>query len=204
VISIIGILAGLVIPLSGVATARMRTARVKAELNNYVNAIENYKLETGEYPPDNGELKLLSSTHPSYKTNAAMHPLYYELSGAIFTNGEFVTVAENETLKIADLDKFFKRKGLRNSARNRFDIDYKGFSVRENQIAELAGPPEQDVEILAVPVPGPFYVEGKGGKKIYPWFYDASSTNRRNKASFDLWAEIKIGKQTNIIGNWKE
>ena len=44
VIAIIGLLAALIIPLAGIATTKMRIARVQAELSNYANAIENYKL----------------------------------------------------------------------------------------------------------------------------------------------------------------
>lgn len=200
VISIIGILAALVVPLAGVATAKMRISRVKAELNNLVTAIETYKLETGEYPPDHGELRLLSASDPRYKTNAAQNPLYYELTGAIFTNRQFVTLAENEIISVADLDTIFKVQGIRNSSREKAGVDFKGFSLRESQYAELKQ--GTDVEILTVPVPGPFMLEGKKGK-LNPWFYDASSTNRHNRGGFDLWAEIKLGKQTNVIGNWK-
>src|SRR5688572_967282 len=82
VISIIGILASLIIPLSGIATTKMRIARVKTELNQYVTAIENYKLETGSYPPDNGELRRVTTDPFRYKSNSAMNSLFYELTGA--------------------------------------------------------------------------------------------------------------------------
>jgi prepilin-type N-terminal cleavage/methylation domain-containing protein len=205
VISIIGLLAALVVPLSGVATAKMRTARVTAELNNYVTAIESYKLEVGQYPPDHGELRFRAAADPLYKTNAAMNPLFYELTGMIFmTNRNFRTLAENETVQSSALQKYFKRDGIRNSGRQKSEIPFKGFSPKASQFAELLDP-QYDVEILAVPVPGPFNLEGNEKKKINPWFYDASSTNRHNNSvnGFDLWAEILVGGKTNIIGNWK-
>jgi type II secretion system protein G len=87
VIAIIGLLAALIIPLAGIATVKMRIARVQAELSNYANAIENYKLETGEYPQDNGALRNMSSNDWSaYRSNSALNSLFYELTGAIFTN----------------------------------------------------------------------------------------------------------------------
>ena len=209
-IAIIGVLAALVLPLSGIASAKMRIARVKAELNRYVNAIETYKLETGEYPPDNGGLAQTKDNDlPSglYHARAAFNPLFYELSGAVFSNQVFYTVSENEGVTPPNLGLAFGRTGIRNSARNRFDIDYKGFTFKESQFAELAPtnglPADADVEVLKVPVPGPFNLIGKVEKKINPWFYDASSTNRHNKNSFDLWAEITVQGKTNIIGNWK-
>ena len=62
-----------------------------------------------------------------------------------------------------------------------------------------------NVEILITPLPGPYDSKfaAKGGKKLLnPWFYDASSTNRHNMETFDLWTEYKSGKDTNVIGNW--
>jgi prepilin-type N-terminal cleavage/methylation domain-containing protein len=212
VIAIIGLLAGMVIPLAGIATTKMRLARVNAELHRYVSAIETYKLETGEYPPDNGFLRNMNTSDTStYRSNAAFSPLFYELTGAIFTNNlpgvggpGFVTVAQGENVKVSDLNKVFHVKGIRNSARVKNDIDYKGFNLKTSQFAEL-GPQFGviDVEILAVPVPGPYPINGKDKKIIYPWFYDASSTNRHNRSSFDLWAEIFVGGKTQVVANWK-
>lgn len=207
VISIIGVLAGLIIPLSGVAVTKMRISRVKAELNALVTAIETYRLEVGEYPPDHGQLRLLSATanREQYRSNAAFNPLYYELVGAIFTNRQFVTVSGSETIRTNELGAIFKRDGIRNSARSRFDVPYKGFSPKPSQYAELSRTltQNQDVEVLAVSVPGPYTIPGGSGGKINPWFYDASSTNRHNRQSFDLWAEISVSGKTNVIGNWK-
>src|SRR6187401_1578377 len=163
-IAIIGALAALVLPLSGIASTKMRIARVKAELNNYVNAIETYKLETGEYPPDNGMLVQTPTNDMNlYRTRAALNPLVYELTGAIFTNNNtFVVLADNEELAAASFEKIFKRKGIRNSARLKNDIDFKGFTLKEAQKAEIDGSKQGavgDVELLKVPVPGPFLLE---------------------------------------------
>lgn len=212
-IAIIGALAALVLPLSGIASTKMRIARVKAELNNYVNAIETYKLETGEYPPDHG---LLSTTPTNdmtlYRTRAALNPLVYELTGAIFTNNNtFVVLADNEALAASSFDKIFKRRGIRNSARLKSEIDFKGFTLKEGQKEEIdpqkyGVPPSEDIELLKVPVPGPFLLDQRppNKAKFNPWFYDASSTNRHNRNSYDLWAEIIVQGKTNVIGNWKQ
>ena len=210
VIAIIGILAGLLIPLAGVATTKMRISRVKAELNSYVNAIETYKLETGEYPPDHGELRNVSASNnwSLYLSNSALNPLFYELTGAIFTNkggpARYVNMHDGEVVNAGDLTSVFKVNGLRNSARLKNDLDYKGFTVKEAQTAKLDPSfGATGVEVLTVPVPGPYTLKGDQNKKINPWFYDASSTNRHNKSGFDLWAEIEIGGKTMVIGNWK-
>ena len=214
VIAIIGILAALVIPLAGIATTKMRVARVQTELNNYANAIENYKLETGEYPQDNGLLRNMDTSRTNdYKTNAALNPLFYELTGAIFTNiagaPKFLSLQNSDQVVPADLTLVFKANGVRNSARSRNDIDYKGFSLKESQYGRLYkqtyGYASDDLRIITVPVPGPFSLDGgiTQRKPINPWFYDASSTNRHNKTGFDLWAEINLGGKTEVIGNWK-
>jgi prepilin-type N-terminal cleavage/methylation domain-containing protein len=208
-IAIIGALAALVLPLSGIATTKMRISRVKAELNRYVNAIESYKLETGEYPQDHGQLNLVSSNDwKLYHERAALNPLVYELTGAIYTNRQYLVLADNEELSATTFDKLFKRRGVRNSARNKNDIDFKGFTLKEAQREEInpqsySLSANDDIEILKVPVPGPFMMEARKNVKFNPWFYDASSTNRHNKNSYDLWAEILVQGKTNVIGNWK-
>ena len=51
--------------------------------------------------------------------------------------------------------------------------------------------------------PGRYYaadVEG-AAKVVNPWRYNATNpTNNPN--SYDLWAEIRVGDDTLIIGNW--
>ena len=209
-IAIIGVLAALVLPLSGIASAKMRIARVKAELNRYVNAIETYKLETGEYPPDHGLLSQVSSNDRDlYHQRAALNPLAFELRGSVFSNQTFICVVDNETISSTSFGNIFKRSGIRNSARFPNDIDFKGFTLKEDQVenvdpADFGGREGDEVELLRVPVPGPFMLESENKVKFNPWFYDASSTNRHNKNSFDLWAEITVQGKTNIIGNWNE
>jgi len=213
VIAIIALLAAMVVPLARVATSKMRLARVTAELNRYVAAIETYKLEAGEYPPDNGTLKTLDARTAAWTNAAAKNPLYYELSGAVFTNkgGQniFIVIDSNEEIKPSDLKTYFERDGIRNSARDRHDRPFKGFSFKESDHRELKN---TDIEILEVPVPGPGMIDGNAREgsppsapvvKFNPWYYDCSSTNRHNKRSFDLWAEIIIGKDVHVIGNWK-
>jgi len=208
-IAIIGALAALVLPLSGIASAKMRIARVKAELNRYINAIETYKLETGEYPPDHGLLSQVSSIDSNlYHQRAALNPLAFELRGSVFSNQTFICVVDNETISASSFDNIFKRNGIRNSARFKTDIDFKGFTLKEDEVenvepGEFGGVEGDEVELMKVPVPGPFMLESENKVKFNPWFYDASSTNRHNKNSYDLWAEIIVQGKTNVIGNWK-
>lgn len=191
VISIIALLAGLVVGLSALASRKMREQRVRAELNGFVTAIEAYKAERGFYPPDN-------PGRPS--TNS----LFYELSGAVFTNGNYETLNLRETIAPSDLLAVFKREGIANSSRDPTEVkSYMKFKPGQYKLMNV----KKDVELLVVPVKGPNQIKGRDGSAVIdlnPWRYDASSTNRHNRNSFDLWAEILIGKQTNVIGNWKQ
>ena len=66
------------------------------------------------------------------------------------------------------------------------DLEYQGFNVKESQYTELASPEYgTHLDIFQVPVIGSFTLNGDKGKKINPWFYDASSTNRHNRNSFE-------------------
>jgi hypothetical protein len=183
-------------------------------LNRYVTAIETYKLEVGSYPPDNGDLKSTATNDVTLLRRAlAFNPLYYELGGAIFTNRTqpvFITSNRREEISVKALEDNFHRKGIQNSARSYADIPYKGMNFKESQTSEVTplGDPNADVELLMVPVKGPLMLTGKNAKggtnSFNPWYYDASTTNRHNRQTFDLWAEIVIRGETNVIANWKQ
>jgi prepilin-type N-terminal cleavage/methylation domain-containing protein len=211
VIGIIALLAAMVVPLGSVAISKARISRVNAELQRYVMGIENYKVEVGEYPPDNALLKTVATNNLNWRKYAAFSPLYYELSGAVFTNkggkDVFVVIDSNEEVTPKDLIGNFGVQGIRNSARDRHDRPFKGFSFRATEHRSLT---QIDIELLEVPVPGPQMLDGKPRNvakgtpvKFNPWYYDSSSTNRHNQRSFDLWTEILIGKEVHVIGNWK-
>ena len=53
VISLIGLLAGMMIGMSSLVSSKMRIARVQGELSRLVSAIELYKNIYKVYPPDN-------------------------------------------------------------------------------------------------------------------------------------------------------
>lgn len=211
VIAIIAALAGLLIPLSSLASTKMRVARVSVELNKYVTAIESYKARLNYYPPDNRQVAT-SSDPDLYRQAAAKNPLFYELSGTVYTNKGrgrqyFQTLNGSETITPTDLKTAFGLDGIQNSARDPRDVPYKGINLKAQDYAALSGP--GDIQLLVLPVKGPNPLQGvvKGGTAtvpINPFRYDSSSTNRHNREGFDLWAEYIVGKKTNIVGNWKD
>jgi len=219
VISVIAILAGLILPVSGAISRKYKMSRVTAELNQLVTAIEAYKFQLGSYPPDNVKVAttyVTDGTDPKdpkankeYLYYAALNPLYYELMGARFTNKSFVV--ENVLVDPSDLDYYFGYKGVQNSARDRSDIPYKGYQIRGAQHKEIRRGGKGQIQLLTVPVQGTKEMEytfkSKGLAPVNgfnPWYYDSSSTNRHNSRTYDVWAEIVVGRRTNIIGNWKE
>ena len=73
VIAVLGILAALIIPITGKTRAIRIRNRVKGELKLVESRITDYKTKFGYFPPDN-------------PTNYAVNPLYYELLGVFQTN----------------------------------------------------------------------------------------------------------------------
>jgi prepilin-type N-terminal cleavage/methylation domain-containing protein len=200
VIAIMGGLAALVVGLSGVSSRKLRESRVRAELTSLVSAIENYKSRTGSYPPDN-------------TNNPALNPLFYELTGCIFTNSPaptFMTLGSWEAIPAATYKRIFGVSGVQNSSRDPVNVPYTRFVPKPKQYAEIDD--ADDVEILVVPFAGPTermligkrQGDSKGRVMLNPWRYDASSTNRHNRTTYDLWAEVQFGKNVITIGNWKE
>jgi prepilin-type N-terminal cleavage/methylation domain-containing protein len=208
VIAIIALLAGIVLTTAGVATVKSRESRMRAEHGKVQTAIEAYKLELGTYPPDNSSLASAIGTN-RYEF-AGRNSLYYELSGCTFKNdggGTFVTLNQQEEIRATTLRTAFGVSGVDNSARNKKDVPYRGLNFRPNQIAELDG--YDDAEVLIVPLPGPHQLpkaKPSGSTTtptVNPFFYDASSTNRNNADTYDLWTEYTTRDGTKVIGNWK-
>ena len=185
VIGIIGILAALITNLAGPAADKRKIARVKVELAELETVIDAYQEKLGSYPPDN---RYLTNDGPD-RPSAATNQLFYELVGATINNAQDeYTSIRGEKITSQDVDKYFHRDGIANSLEAK-----QFFAPKANRHKAIAG----NVQVLVVPVdfrPG----------EINPWHYDASSTNRHNPDSYDLWAEVLIGGKTNIIGNWKE
>jgi prepilin-type N-terminal cleavage/methylation domain-containing protein len=206
VIAIIGLLSALVLGLSGTATTKSREARIRGEHARLLSDIESYKAEVGTYPPDNTDTNKFSNNYE----RAGRNSLFYELSGATFRNNAFVVVGKNETIATTVLKENFGVDGVQNSSRKGGEIPFRGVSFKPDQYKELQpvnNDPNLDVEVLVVPIKAPSHVEldARGNKgKLNPWLYDASSTNRHNPETFDLWTEYLAKKRTNVFGNWKE
>ena len=231
VMSIIGILAGMVVGLAPAAATKMKEARVRAELQQLVTLIEAYKSRFGVYPPDG--IRRVQVPGQGFQTlpNPALSPLFYELSGVYLTNansvdGYFIPRADGDDgdgIRSAELQAWFGREGILNAKphelRNRlFITDFK-----EGQYAEVFrnrnDPGYVDIEVLVVGFSsdasgkranGLFWPHNRtdhpvpSNKGLNPWRY-VSTNPTNNPGGFDLWAEIPVGRdRVKVIGNWKE
>jgi len=194
VISIIGVLAALLVGLAGMASRKSRESRVRAELNEYITAIEGYKAKLGFYPPDN-------HTPAGVNITAVTNQLFYELSGVVVTNTGFVTPSRDEYISSADVLRFFNTEGFVNSARTAGELKFK-HKFKQGRATEVSDSP--DVDLLVAPVPWPANDPDPpvpGRKGLNPWRY-VSSNPTNNPGRFDLWAEFIAGGKKLIICNW--
>lgn len=116
VIAIISVLAGMVVGLAPVASAKMKEARVRAELAGLVTAIESYKSRFGVYPPDHAYPTNYNG-QPATAVDPILNTLYYELTGALVDNqrASFFT-ADDETEVLSEkLNDLTGREGLVNA-----------------------------------------------------------------------------------------
>jgi len=210
VISIIGVLLAIGVGASGIAGRKMREARLRAELNAYVTAIESYKAAFGHYPPDNNR--------DGTNVNPAVNQLYYELVGTISTNqgGAYRTADRQTWLESETFENTFNVQGIVNAVQWPATRP-RGFlpSVKQEQRREVKlSPKAEAVEVLVAPVDWPVkwannpafsppYDKDAKLKRVNPWRY-VSTHPTNNPEGFDLWAEYVAGKQWRVIGNWKE
>ena len=197
VIAIIGVLAGLIVGLSGFAGRKMRESRIRSELNQLITAIEAYQSKFGHYPPDS---VVPGTTVP----NPATNQLYYELTGTVVDNvaKTFRTPNRQATLPGAAVQAYFGAEGFVNSSADPKQV--KSFmSFRVSQYQELGSSP--NVELLVVPVPWPLsdFDQPTSKRGLNPWRY-VSRNPTNNPTTYDLWAEYKDGRKVKVICNWSK
>lgn len=202
VITVIGILAGLVVGLAPLAGQKSRINKTQAELAELVTAIERYRDELGFYPPD-------SRAGVGQPLNAAVNPLYYELTGTVNDPSGFSPIDGGNWISVDEVERFFNAEGFANSSTDRSKVKSFLVGLNESQRGPISSNPDVTVLLspvewnpkwnkygLAPPVPD--------RPTLNPWRYDASSPDRHNRQSFDLWTVIVLGDEVRIIGNWKE
>ena len=202
VISIIGVLAGFTIPVLGKVKEAQYKKVARAELENLVTALENYKAKYGAYPPGNSHSSILPQ-------------LYYELSGTYTNNaGNFVTLDGSSTIPIGSVVLAYGVGGFVNSGsasqNNNGDDDVKvaknfllGLSSKEIRtlVTNLSWGVSIPTTILATSVGGPDdSYKPLSASGLNPFRYVYPGVNNPN--GYDLWVQLVISGQTNLICNW--
>ena len=218
VIAIIGMLAAMIANLAAPSSIARKRKLMDAAKEQLITAIENYKAKIGFYPPDNALLSDLSKV-TDYSLTTARNPLLYELTGPrvdvdandLPTNFQLFN---STNASPSDLETVYGRKGLANSSsmntsdQRSFNFliptpnptQYKSYPENKdtlglNQILGLVVPVslDRDPANPAVQTPPDF---------VNFWHYDASSANRHNMDSYDVWAVYSLGKNIVTNGNW--
>jgi len=192
VIAIMGIVAGLVV--TGVKSVGKKRDfnKVETQLTGLKLALEHYKDKFGSYPQDNPASTI---------TNA----LFYELSGTVFadnpgnpTLSTFTVINGAQVITSSNAQLAFGAAGFVNTHANRQNVKTFLPELNANEHGEISSAPS--IEVLKVSVKGP--VMHGTNNDVNPWHY-VSTNPTNNPGRYDLWAEILIGSETNIIGNWK-
>jgi len=199
VIAIIGLLAGLVVGGAGIATTKMRKARVEAERDALITAIESYHKNKGFYPPDN-------------TNDTVQSPLFYELTGVNAVMGgsplsltSFSSAISSETFNPAtQVTTLFNIGGFINSSTDPTAIVnfYPNLKANQHEIVIGNG---GNFTVLGVGVSGPLQMTNAPGTAgnflINPWHYNSSHPTN-NVDSFDLWMDVNYAGKINRISNW--
>ena len=202
VIAIIGIIAAMVVGMSGLAARKKHDAAVTAMKNRLMLFISSYQSKMGFFPPDNITNALLDLRNPFQRTNyeqsSGLNPLIYELTGATMTNNNSFIAFDGTILTTNNLIAAYGRGGIANSLPDEIHVFFQPLPNPRDYMTNNYG-----LKQLVVPVP----LTG-APNEINMWHYDCSNPNRHNSSGYDLWAEYSAGKDRqgnplNITnGNW--
>jgi prepilin-type N-terminal cleavage/methylation domain-containing protein len=201
VISIIGILAAFIFPIAGSIKRTAYLNKTKAEMAQLETAIDSYKATYGFYPPSNGS-----------GPNALVTPLYYELLGTTINSaGNYQTLDGSASIStnITTMNSALGVSGFVNCTRGSGEdaTVAKSFlsSLKPQQSGTFnsAGVP---VTLLAGSVGGPdqnYISPPPVSSTLNPWRYNSVSP-ANNPGAYDLYIQLVIKGQTNLICNWSK
>jgi prepilin-type N-terminal cleavage/methylation domain-containing protein len=207
VVAVIGILASMIVPITGALDKIKKKTRTKGEREAIVSAIESYKAKLGHYPPDN----------PAVPFGPYTNQLYYELAGAVYAanaNGSLDTthylVSDGSTVAVNTFTNAFGPGNVGGIANFTPKVDNEEGSTVVNFIRSGFSPNQfqinpNGVKFLVSTVAWPASMAGNmppGSVGNYLcWRYN-SSNPAHNTGSFDLWVDVLIGGKTNRFCNW--
>ena len=207
VISIIAVIAALLLP-TGAAVKRLATIQnAQAEMAQLETAIDRYKAAYGFYPPDS------ATTYNNLSgVSIPINQLFYELKGTVRTNivvDCFVLLDGSAQINVNppnDVNTAFGVNGFMNC--NKPGVDESSPQAR-NFLPDLKPDRIGTVTVNGVTISN--LVTSVGGPAagykpldefgVNPWRYNSSSPTN-NPGSYDLWVQLVIGGNTNLICNW--
>jgi prepilin-type N-terminal cleavage/methylation domain-containing protein len=203
VIAIIGIVAALVVNMNSGAQTAKRNAQVNGDKAKLTLLIEEYQSKLNFYPPDNGNLASNTTPFAYYDAVAATNPLIYELTGATnLTTGYIQVFDGSPNITSGTSGNYYSVFNRASVANANPDEPHSFYIPQPKEYTNYFA--SQTTNLLGLVVP----VSLTNNPTFHNyWHYDASSTNRHNLSSYDLWAEyVSAGRGgTNIIttnGNW--
>jgi prepilin-type N-terminal cleavage/methylation domain-containing protein len=202
VIAVIAIIAALLFPAFNIVKRKSIINQATSERTALETAIENYHSKYGFYPPGNANPALCLTNQ-----------LYYELLGTTVTNGSTFTTLDNSSMvsnsPSAVIMNYFGVTGFMNCTRGTGEdkVSAQNYlpNLKPGQIAQIAG---DGVHVIVTAVDSGTYAPMagfatlNGYSKANPWRYVYPGVNNPN--SYDLYLQIIVGGQTNLICNWKD
>ena len=200
VISIIGVLAALIIPLAGTVAVHKKINTAQAELQQLETALEGYKAQYGVYPPAN-------------PGSPVINPLYYELQGVTNVNGNYQTLDGASSIPPVQYNSQFNVGGVVNSSKGSGEeMTYAknflpGLKATEMVLATNGTTTQFGYLVTSVGGPdvnvfGQHLIAGQN-----PFRYAYPGTN--NPGSYDLWIQLSINSTPGhqhfyLICNWTQ
>jgi len=210
VMAIIGALAALLLAVAGPVKTKQKILNTRAEMDQLVTAIENYKATYGFYPPS-------PPVPPTVGNQAVLtipNQLYYELAGTIYnsTNNTYTTLdGIPPALTPAQVQGAFGVGGFMNCTKGASGEDataahnfLPGLKPKQYYNFTNINTGPQGVNLLVASVGGPdLTYKPVGLPDVNPWRYNSSSPTN-NPGAYDLWVLLVIGQKTNLICNWSK
>lgn len=186
VTAIIGVISAFLFAGISKASSWSKISRTKAELAKIEAAIDSYKAYKAIYPPANGN------------TNTPeIAPLFYELSGTIFLPPDkYEMLKGTEVILSSQISYIFNIGGFVNASTEPSEVREIIPIIRDKESKSIHK--IVNIQLLVVSVEGPKYELTIG---INPVCYRSPGDN--NQSTYDLWADIKVGKNYYRICNWQ-
>lgn len=209
VISIIALLAAFTVPVIKGLKRREYINKTQAEMAQLETALDSYKAAYGFYPPSNPGYNAGNAVTWS---DAYFNPLYFELLGTTNNTGTSTYYTLDGSANINDstntLINAYGVSGFINCTKpgsGEDAVSAKNFlpDLNSRQIGQNITNNGISTTLLVASVGGPDpNYQPLGATGVNPWRYVYPGINNPN--SYDLWVDLTIAGQTNLICNWSK